>query len=103
MEGEPEQSLLPVRRDQAPDVEERRRAALAVLEHEDPAALLDDVEPAGLALRAGDEDRLLEPTRDGSRREGGPIGLLGRGAGGARGPQSSGAGECEQRPHWRAR
>ena len=42
------------------NVEERRRAGLAVLQHQDAAGLLDDVEVVGLARRSRGEDRGAE-------------------------------------------
>ena len=77
MEREPEQPLLAARRHEVADVEEGRAAPLAALEHLDRAALLDDVEPPGLALRAGDVDRLREAAREDARLE---LGLSGAAA-----------------------
>ena len=79
MEREPEQPPLAARVDEIADVQERGAAAPAVLEHLDHAALLDDVEPARLALGAGDEDRLGEAAREHPRLEGHALGAL-RGA-----------------------
>ena len=103
VEGKAEQSLLPARRDDCANVEERGSPPPTVLQHEDPAALLDDVQPSRLTLRAGDEDRLVEPARNRPRREARAVDLLGRGAGRARGEECGDEAKCEQRPHGRAR
>ena len=60
VECDGEQSLLPSAAHRRPDVEERRRADTPVREHEDPAGLLDDVEPARLAGSRGGVDRRAE-------------------------------------------
>jgi len=51
VEGDREQPLLTAARDLRANVEERRCAQAAVLEHDDAARLLDDVEAARLARR----------------------------------------------------
>ncbi len=74
----------------------RRAAPLAALEHLDRAALLDDVEPPGLALRPGDVDRLREAAREDARLE---LRLLRRRCRATGGGQGDDADQCDPSPH----
>ncbi len=69
MEREAEQPLLATCAHAAADVEERRRAELAADDDADRPALLDDVEPAGLAARRREANGAREPADDGARTE----------------------------------
>src|SRR5512132_1367995 len=60
VERDREQALLAATPHDPADVQERLRAQLAVLKHEDQARLLDHVELPGLAARRADEDRLVQ-------------------------------------------
>ena len=58
VEGEPEQALLAAVEHLVGDVEERRGAAAAPVDDDDPTGLLDDVQPAALVRRGADEHRI---------------------------------------------
>src|SRR5262249_29168744 len=74
VECEREEALLGAPADLAAQVEERRRAALALDEDDDPARLLDDVQAVGGGPRGGS-----------GQRPGRPAG----GAGGGQGPRAA--------------
>jgi hypothetical protein len=64
VEGDGEQPLLAAAPDERRDVEERSRDRTSVLDDADGAALLDDVQPAGLAGRRCERERGVEAVDD---------------------------------------
>jgi hypothetical protein len=69
VEGDRVEAFLDLRPHARADVQEGLLAHLVVLDEENPAGALDDVESFGLARRCAHVDRLLETLRDGSQRE----------------------------------